>query len=343
MGATYANSASETLEISVGGSAKQAFTITTDASSTIGEATTAINAAIAANSTLAAAELVATNDGTNITITSTNGSRFRMNTVGAANVLGFNSVTATGVAVTAQTQSALTAANTFNAQGSDQSTIIDFSTIRTGDDDQTITITANNSAGAEQSQAIVLRQDGTAQSGRSIDDALAAINTALQQSNNATLKQVVAVKEISGGAEKIRFLSTVDFKVSVGSNSGTGLASGGAQGTVVTSSQSSGGNTSDISTQSQAKTAVTTLSTAVIVLGNAQAVVGKGQNNLNYAISLAQSQLTNLAAAESRIRDADLAQEAANLTKAQILIQAGTAALAQANQAPQAILSLLKG
>ena len=65
-------------------------------------------------------------------------------------------------------------------------------------------------------------------------------------------------------------------------------------------------------------------------------------NQFNYAINLAQSQLTNLATAESRIRDADLASEAANLTKAQILMQAGVAALAQANAAPQAVLSLLK-
>jgi flagellin len=72
-------------------------------------------------------------------------------------------------------------------------------------------------------------------------------------------------------------------------------------------------------------------------------VVGRGQNQFNYAVNLAQSQLTNIAAAESRIRDADLAQEAANLTKAQIVLQAGIAALGQANSAPQAVLSLLQG
>ena len=78
-------------------------------------------------------------------------------------------------------------------------------------------------------------------------------------------------------------------------------------------------------------------------LGEAQAVVGKGQNQFNFAVSLAATQLTNLAASESRIRDANLAFEAANLTKAQILTQAGVAALAQANAAPQAVLSLLRG
>ena len=85
------------------------------------------------------------------------------------------------------------------------------------------------------------------------------------------------------------------------------------------------------------------LSNAVSTLGNAQAVVGRGQNQFNYAINLASSQLTNLAASESRIRDADLAMEAANLTKAQIGLQAGIAALSQANSAPQQVLALLRG
>jgi flagellin len=91
-----------------------------------------------------------------------------------------------------------------------------------------------------------------------------------------------------------------------------------------------------------ATSAVTALSTAVANLGRYQADVGKGENVLNYAVNLAQSQTTNMAAAESRIRDADLASEAANMTKAQILLQAGVAALAQANSAPQQVLTLLR-
>jgi flagellin len=71
--------------------------------------------------------------------------------------------------------------------------------------------------------------------------------------------------------------------------------------------------------------------------------VGAGENLLNYATNLAQSQITNLSAAEAGIRDADVASEAANLTKAQVLQQASLAALAQANSAPQALLALLKG
>ena len=85
------------------------------------------------------------------------------------------------------------------------------------------------------------------------------------------------------------------------------------------------------------------LATAVSKLGDAQAVVGRGENQFNYAINLANSQLTNFSAAESQIRDADLASESANLTKSQILLQAGIAALAQANSAPQQVLTLLRG
>ena len=74
-----------------------------------------------------------------------------------------------------------------------------------------------------------------------------------------------------------------------------------------------------------------------------QGKVGTAQNKISYAIQLAQSQITNFLAAESRIRDADIAQEAANLTKAQVLPQASMAAMAQADSAPQAVLSLLRG
>jgi flagellin len=111
----------------------------------------------------------------------------------------------------------------------------------------------------------------------------------------------------------------------------------------VASAITTGGNTANISTQAGALAAVNVLANSVSLLGAAQAVVGRGENQFNYAINLAQSQLTNTTSAEATIRDADLAAQAANLTKAQILIQAGVAALAQANSAPQAVLSLLKG
>jgi flagellin len=97
-----------------------------------------------------------------------------------------------------------------------------------------------------------------------------------------------------------------------------------------------------IDTVANALTAIGHLGTAVTTLGLTQGRVGTGENDLNYSISLAQSQITNDSAAESRIRDADVAAEAANLTKSQVLEQSSVAALAQANAAPQALLKLLQ-
>ena len=94
---------------------------------------------------------------------------------------------------------------------------------------------------------------------------------------------------------------------------------------------------------SGAMAALSAVQSAVSYLGKVQGVVGAGQNKLQYAINLAQSQISSYSAAESRIRDADVASEAANLTKASVLQQASLAAMAQANSAPQAILALLRG
>ncbi len=88
--------------------------------------------------------------------------------------------------------------------------------------------------------------------------------------------------------------------------------------------------------------AINSIDAAVKSLGTTQGKIGAGENDLNYAINLAQSQITNFSSAESSIRDADLAAEAANLTKAQVLQQSSIAAMAQANSAPQALLKLLQ-
>jgi flagellin len=102
-------------------------------------------------------------------------------------------------------------------------------------------------------------------------------------------------------------------------------------------------NGTAITTAAAANTVIGTINAAVSKLGKAQDIVGAGENDLGYATTLANSQIANTSAAESRIRDADMAAEAANLTKAQVLSQASLAAMAQANSAPQGVLTLLKG
>jgi flagellin len=99
----------------------------------------------------------------------------------------------------------------------------------------------------------------------------------------------------------------------------------------------------DASATGSAIAAIDAIALAVSKLGTVQGKVGAGQNQLGYAINLAQSQISNFSAAESRLRDADVASEAANLTKAQVLQQTSMAAMAQANSAPQAVMALLRG
>jgi len=92
----------------------------------------------------------------------------------------------------------------------------------------------------------------------------------------------------------------------------------------------------------QAQTALSQVTAAISSLGNVQNTIGTLENRLQFAISLSQSQIVNTKAAESRIRDANVAEEAANMTRYNILSQSGIAALSQANQSTQSVLSLLR-
>lgn len=324
------------------------FDITAAVGASAAGAAANLNASFAASASATKLGLTASVNGGQIQITSAYGSDFRLyEQRSATDQFGFNGgAAATGGAVTTSGSSSTLGSTTSDfASGGAQSTdLLDFSAINYANDDQTVSLSAIDSTGTQQNLAVVLRNDSTSRNGVSIDSAVDAINTAITQSNNDTLKKIVAVKTNDAGTEKIQFLSTLsNFKVSIGSNSSGAAGITTDQGTVITSSSTTGGSTADISSQDTAQAAVTALSNAVANLGQAQAVVGKGQNQFTFAVNLASSQLTNLAASESRIRDADLAQEAANLSKAQILIQAGVAALAQANSAPQQVLSLLRG
>jgi flagellin len=87
---------------------------------------------------------------------------------------------------------------------------------------------------------------------------------------------------------------------------------------------------------------ITSIDSALSSINTERAKYGADQAEFEGVISNLQTGVTNQAAAESRIRDADYAQETSNLTRAQILQQAGTAMLAQANALPQSVLNLLK-
>jgi len=96
----------------------------------------------------------------------------------------------------------------------------------------------------------------------------------------------------------------------------------------------------DLSSAANAQTALTTINAAIDDVSKIRGDIGAAQNQLSYASANLATAVENMSAAESVIRDVDMAAEMTTFTKNQILLQAGTAMLAQANMAPQAVLSL---
>jgi flagellin len=101
-------------------------------------------------------------------------------------------------------------------------------------------------------------------------------------------------------------------------------------------------DTSNVSSASSAVTAISNLETAIKTVSDERAKLGATQNRLEYKIKNLDSSSENLQAAESKIRDVDMAKEMVEYTKNDILQQAAQAMLAKANQAPQAVLQLLR-
>ena len=101
-------------------------------------------------------------------------------------------------------------------------------------------------------------------------------------------------------------------------------------------------NAITIATDTGAAAALTSLDTALNTITTAQAGLGASQNRLQATVSSLVNRSTNLSEARSRIQDANFSEESTNLARSQILAQASTAMLAQANQSQQGVLSLIR-
>lgn len=122
----------------------------------------------------------------------------------------------------------------------------------------------------------------------------------------------------------------------------TGLTFGTPTMTEVAGTAQTGFAALDISTALGADNAILAMDAALNSVNSARADLGAVQNRFTSVIANLNTTAENLTASRSRIRDTDFAKETAELTRTQILTQAGTAMLAQANQAPQGVLSLLR-
>jgi flagellin len=125
---------------------------------------------------------------------------------------------------------------------------------------------------------------------------------------------------------------------------GTAAASIGAtvQYNEATATAGAGVSSLDLTTADGAQEALTTLDRAINTITDSRASMGAYQNRLSATISNLETTSVNLSASRSRILDTDYAKETTNLAKSQIITQAATAMLAQANQSAQSVLALLK-
>jgi flagellin len=156
----------------------------------------------------------------------------------------------------------------------------------------------------------------------------------------AEVNQLIsAIDDIAGrttfnGTNLLTGTATLTFQV--GANSGE---------TLTVQTKSLGAAALGVSTLSlaNASSAITALDTAIETVSTQRGNFGAAQNRLEHSIANLNVTEENLSASESQIRDTDMAAEMTNFSKQQILMQAGTSMLAQANSAPQAVLQLLKG
>ena len=189
-------------------------------------------------------------------------------------------------------------------------------------------------------------KDGALNNMSTLLDRLATLATQAASGETTAASRTTLNNEFADVLSEIDRESTVAglntagaFSVFV-SNSGT---NGKISGTIGQANQAGLSLTGHVLTsQAAAQSAVAAVASAVTLLGASQATVGTLQNRLQFAIGLAQSQVVNNKAAESRIRDANVAEESANMTRFNILSQSGIAALSQANQQSASVLALLR-
>ncbi len=166
----------------------------------------------------------------------------------------------------------------------------------------------------------------------------AAINTVTNTTG------VTATADATTGAVSLTNLSGTNTVIAfAGATASTAITGLTAATTTATTTTVNGFAGVDISSKWGADVAIASMDSAMSALNAARADLGAYQNRFSSAISNLQTTSENLTASRSRIVDADFAAETATLSRNQVLQQAGTAMLAQANALPQSVLSLLRG
>ncbi|MBA4532155.1 flagellin [Brevibacillus sp. 7WMA2] len=183
------------------------------------------------------------------------------------------------------------------------------------------------------------------------NDAVKETTATIDKDGNVvvTLKQDKAANSTSVGGIKATkqevadALKKIGIEVSVTAGKGTDVLTAGVAATTIAAATDKDDQKGvNISTQKAADKAITTINNALNKVSEERSKLGANQNRLEHTINNLGATAENLTAAESRIRDVDMAKEMMDFTKNNILTQAAQAMLAQANQQPQGVLQLLR-
>ncbi|MFC0135015.1 flagellin [Massilia eurypsychrophila] len=185
-------------------------------------------------------------------------------------------------------------------------------------------------------------------------DATGIVSLAAADGRNITVKTTTAGGAGTGlNAGTSSAGTTTTSKLTLTSSGAAGITVGGTSGLAATgqsvtfaaSTATAGAGVSslNLTTAAGAQSALSTLDSALATVNNSRASLGAYQNRFASVVTSLQTTSENLSASRSRIQDTDFAKETASLTRGQILQQAGTAMLAQANSLPNGVLALLRG
>ena len=252
-------------------------------------------------------------------------------------ITGFNTAIAAGdIKINGVALGKIDAATSAGARGGQMAAAINAISTRTG-----VTAEFNSTTGNVSLAASDGRNISIAVIGRSSGTVLTSEQTGLVHTSggssantyvNTTLKSVVTLNSSSKDGVTI---SAVDTNSAAASGFTAGV-------TAATTVAGAGVSSLNLLSASASQSALTVLDSAINTITDQRAAMGAYQNRLSASITNLETTSMNLQASRSRILDTDYAKETTNLAKAQIVQQAATAMLAQANQSAQSVLALLK-
>jgi flagellin len=150
--------------------------------------------------------------------------------------------------------------------------------------------------------------------------------------SNSTFAGQTVFSDYSGSGAALTFHVGSGAGQTLAINTDLALAAGDVFGVVL----------SAVNVDTGADAAIGTIDSAITAVSSTRSTLGATQNRLEHTVANLSVAVENLSASESRVRDTDMAEEMVSFTRHQIMVQAGTAMLAQANQVPSTVLSLLQ-